>query len=289
MKSTILHLRFPFSIFLSPIYLFALSQSQTHDWTKAIEIFIILHLLIYPASNGYNSYFDRDEGPIGGLENPPPVNKQLFYAAWLLDLIAYVWAWLSLGWIFGVGLIIYSFISKAYSHPRIRLKKYPIAGWLVVGLFQGAFVYLMVVQCLEDISLSVLLQPQYLLPAIWSSFNLWGFYPMTQIYQHDEDARRGDLTLSRLLGIKGTFMFTGAIFGLATVGFWYYFRDSVILSLPIFVVYLLVMAPSLIFFNVWFWKVLKDETQANFRHTMMLNLLGSLCLNIFFVILLIAS
>jgi 1,4-dihydroxy-2-naphthoate octaprenyltransferase len=30
---------------------------------------IRLALLIYPASNAYNSYFDKDEGSIGGFEN----------------------------------------------------------------------------------------------------------------------------------------------------------------------------------------------------------------------------
>ena len=65
---TIKLLRLPFSFFLFPIYLFALSQVPAIDWLKAALIFFIIHFLIYPASNAYNSYMDRDTGPIGGLE-----------------------------------------------------------------------------------------------------------------------------------------------------------------------------------------------------------------------------
>ena len=53
--STLRLLRLPFSFFLMPVYWFALSQVVEKDWTRAILIFVILHLLVYPASNGYNS------------------------------------------------------------------------------------------------------------------------------------------------------------------------------------------------------------------------------------------
>ena len=74
--STIKLLRIPFSFFLSPLYFFALSQVPEINWFKAILIFFILHFLIYPASNGYNSYMDRDSGPIGGIDRPPLPSKQ---------------------------------------------------------------------------------------------------------------------------------------------------------------------------------------------------------------------
>ncbi len=48
-----------------------------------------------------------------------------------------------------------------------------------------------------------------IVPGILCTLVLWANYPMTQIYQHDEDFKRGDITLSYRLGIKGTFVFTG--------------------------------------------------------------------------------
>src|ERR1700741_1402342 len=88
LKNTILLLRFPFSFFLMPVYWFALSQQTNINTSNAIIVFCILHLLVYPASNGYNSYMDRDEGPIGGLKHPPKVTKSLFYTTVIMDIIA---------------------------------------------------------------------------------------------------------------------------------------------------------------------------------------------------------
>jgi hypothetical protein len=272
-----------------PVFWFAVSQAQKPNWGLVVGLFVVLHLLIYPASNAYNSYFDKDEGSIGGLENPPPVSKELFYVAWILDIITFIVAYFLGGWILSVALIIYSSVSKAYSNDKIRLKKYPIISWLTVGVFQGAFTYLTVIQAVDDVSLQDLTQNQYLLPAALSSLNLLGFYPMTQIYQHQEDARRGDMTMSRLLGIRGTFIFTASIFLFVTIGFYFFFQNVQLFHIQAFIVYLLVMSPVLIYFNVWFLKVLKDETQADFYHTMRLNMLGSVCLNLFFILLLISK
>ena len=269
-----------------PVFWFAVSQTQNPNWIIVGGLFVILHLLIYPASNAYNSYFDKDEGSIGGLENPPPVSKELYYVSLILDFIAIIVAYFVSGWILSVALIIYGFISKAYSNDKIRLKKYPILSWLTVGVFQGAFTYLTVIQAVGNINLSDLWQTKYLFPAILSSLNLLGFYPMTQIYQHEEDARRGDLTMSRLLGIKGTFIFTASIFLFVTIGFYFYFQNTQLFYIQAFIVYLLVMSPVLIYFNLWFLKVLKDENQADFHNTMRLNMLGSVCLNVFFLLLL---
>ena len=272
-----------------PVYWFALSQTNQANTGISIGVFVLLHLLIYPASNAYNSYYDKDEGSIGGLENPPPVSKELFYVAWALDILAIIIAYFLSGWILALALFIYSSVSKAYSNDKIRLKKYPILSWITVGIFQGAFTYLTVIQAIDNILISDLMQEKYLFPAVLSSFNLLGFYPMTQIYQHEEDAKRGDLTMSRLLGIRGTFLFTAGIFLLVTVGFFFFFQGKEILHFSAFIVYLLVMSPVLIFFNVWFLKVLKNEQLADYKHTMQLNFLGSICLNVFFVLLFLSK
>ena len=76
-KSTLLHLRIPFSFFLLPVFLFAAAIVDVFDWGNFWMLFFILHFLVYPASNGYNSYFDKDEESIGGLKNPPKVSKEL--------------------------------------------------------------------------------------------------------------------------------------------------------------------------------------------------------------------
>ncbi|MEM8895006.1 MAG: ubiquinone biosynthesis protein UbiA, partial [Bacteroidota bacterium] len=143
-RSTWLHLRIPFSFFLLPVFLFAVSILDQLDWWLAVIVGVILHIFLYPASNGYNSYFDKDEQSIGGLKNPPKVSKELYWISLLFDGIALaVGLWIS--WQFAVMLLVYGLVSKAYSHPSIRLKKMPIIGWITAGFFQGYFTFLMVI------------------------------------------------------------------------------------------------------------------------------------------------
>lgn len=273
-KDILLHLRIPFSFFLMPVYWFAISQAPNLDKSKAFWVFIVLHLLVYPASNAYNSYFDKDEGSIGGLEKPPSVDKKLFWVSWAMDILAVIIGFGVVDWVFALMIFIYGLVSKAYSNDNIRLKKYPILSWLVVGFFQGAFTYFTIIMAFEKNF--EILKPQ-ILPAIISTLMLWAVYPMSQIYQHEEDAKRGDTTMSILLGINGTFVFTAIVFMLAFAGFFYYFTINNFIALSIF------NLPTLAFFCWWFLKTLKDKTQANFKNTMWLNLLASACLNGFYI------
>src|SRR6476620_11552818 len=103
-RSSWLHLRIPFSFFLLPIFLFSLSLSPNFSASRLGWVFFILHFLLYPASNGYNSYFDKDEKSIGGLKNPPPVNHGLYFLAILFDLLAVVLGFLKVNATFAVML-----------------------------------------------------------------------------------------------------------------------------------------------------------------------------------------
>lgn len=279
--SSWLHLRIPFSWFLLPVFLFSVAISPNLNPDRLLWVFIIIHFFLYPASNGYNSYFDKDEKSIGGLKNPPPVNKGLYYLALLFDAIAIVLGFLKISALFAGMLLIYGLISKAYSHPSIRLKKYPIGGWLVTGLFQGCFTFLMCYAGLNDFDLETILKPHVITPALLTTIMLLGNYPMTQVYQHEEDARRGDRTLSLRLGIRGTFYFTALVFGLAVAGFFFYFNHYYKISYAW--QFLMALSPTLLFFSYWFLQVRRNESAANYSHTMWLNLISSTSLNIFFV------
>src|SRR3954470_5361119 len=181
-RSTIQLLRFHFSLFLFPVFLFALSQVPTVDWLDAILAFIILHLLVYPSSNGYNSYMDRDSSPIGGLSNPLQPTKQLFYLTIILDAIALGLSFF-ISRYFALGVLIYILASRAYSYRGIRLKKYAVIGYLVVLVCQGALVFFLSYHACSSVK-----ELNVPIPALLSaSFLIGGSYPLTQIYQHKED------------------------------------------------------------------------------------------------------
>lgn len=278
-KSTWQHLRIPFSFFLLPVFLFASSVAVDWQWSDFLLIASILHLLVYPASNGYNSYFDKDEKSIGGVKNPLKVSKELYYVSLLLDLVGLLLAvWI--GWVFTIMVLIYGMVSKAYSHPSVRLKKYPILGWIVAGFFQGYFTFIMVYQGLHQVDVSDLAQWSIQLPALLSSMLLWGSYPMTQVYQHEEDAKRGDHTISLRLGVLGTFHFTAAFFSLANIGFLYYYHQYYAIGFAL--AFQAFLIPMLIYFMIWYRKVRQSTTYADFDHTMRLNMISSVMLNLFF-------
>jgi 4-hydroxybenzoate polyprenyltransferase len=280
-KSSWLHLRIPFSYFLLPIFLFTLVLSPNLNSSLLLWTFLIIHLFLYPASNGYNSYFDKDEKSIGGLENPPPVNRGLYYLALTFDLIAIILGAILVNPEFTLMLIVYGLVSKAYSHPWIRLKKYAIFSWIITGVFQGFFTVIMIYIGINQFSFSNVAKEPLLWGGVLTSIMLWANYPMTQIYQHEEDSKRGDRTISILLGIKGTFYFVGILFTVVTLGFFFYFKTFFAVEYGYW--FVAVLAPVVLYFIWWFAKVLRNEAAADYRHTMWLNFLSATCLNIFFI------
>ena len=280
LRSILLHLRIPFSFLLMPVYVFALSISPNLLINQLIWSFGIIHLLVYPASNAFNSYFDKDEKSIGMLKNPPPVSKGLYYTATALDAGAIALGCLKINLLFGSMLAIYILVSRAYSHPLIRLKKYPYVSWIIAGFFQGFFTFLMCYIGINKFEMEHLWRTPLLTAAFLSSIILWASYPMTQIYQHDEDGKRGDTTLSMKLGIRGTFYFAMVFFSLAAVGYVLFF--AVFYETRYGYAFLIATAPVVLFFLYWFGRVWKDESKANFGNTMWLNIISAICLNGFF-------
>jgi 1,4-dihydroxy-2-naphthoate polyprenyltransferase len=274
--STVQLLRIKFSFFLMPVFWFALSQVEHIRMLHAVSIFIILHLLVYPASNGYNSYMDRDTDSIGGIKNPLMPTKELFYVTVAMDIIALIAsAFISIY----CAICVVGFIaaSRAYSYRGIRLKKYPIIGFIVTSIFQGAVVYFLVY---FGSSTNKTLSFPYL-PMLASALLIGSFYPLTQIYQHEQDRADGVKTLSILLGYNGTFIFTGLTFFMAMNSLAVYFFLN--LSQHLFFTIALFTFPTLVYFFWWMMKVRKDKTQANFKNTMRMNIIASICTNAAFI------
>jgi len=274
--STIQLLRFHFSFFLMPVYWFALSQVVQVNTSDAILIFIMLHLLIYPASNGYNSFMDRDTGSIGGIKDPKQPTRQLYYASILLDVLALVLS-TCISIYFFAGILLFIAASRSYSYRGIRLKKYPVLGYLTVIFFQGAVVFFLVKHG-SSVSKTFSVPASAMIAA---SLLVGGFYPLTQIYQHAEDKQDGVTTLSYLLGYRGTFIFTAIVYMAAMLTLAFYFGNN--LELDRFFILQIFMLPVLVYFFWWFYQVWHDVKHANYKNTMRMNLLASLCNNAGFI------
>jgi 1,4-dihydroxy-2-naphthoate polyprenyltransferase len=280
LKSTVQLLRFHFSFFLMPLYWFALSQVTIIHIPHSLLIFFILHVLVYPSSNGYNSYMDRDTESIGGIEKPLEPTKQLFYVTLLMDVGALMLS-LFISIYFFIGIVLFIAASRAYSYRGIRIKKYPFPGYLTVILFQGALIYFIVKHGASQ---------DQVLSKSWSAMTgssllIGAFYPLTQIYQHLQDEADGVQSISAWLGYRGTFIFSAFVFILAMASLAWYFANN--LELDRFLIIQICMLPALVYFFWWMRKVFANEKAANYKNTMTMNLIGSICTNAAFMSILI--
>jgi 1,4-dihydroxy-2-naphthoate octaprenyltransferase len=194
LKSLILHLRLHWQLFLLPLFLWGFLLSGGEVGLRFWAILIIFHVLFYGGATALNSYYDQDEGPIGGLWNPPKVTRDLLVFSIAVQVVGLVLVFFISRPLFGLALVMGS-VGTAYSHPAIRLKAYPWTSLLAVSLFQGmggtAAGWL---SGRED--WTTLFSLEAGLGMLAAALVITGFYPLTQLYQREDDRRRGDITFA---------------------------------------------------------------------------------------------
>ena len=157
-----------------------------------------------------NSAFDRDEGDIGYLDAPPPIPRHLGLVSLVLMMVGQLLA-LSLGSGYAIAYAICFAMSIAYSVPPVRLKAVAGADWLINIVGVG------VLTPFAGWSASgFALRPEARWIMIGFGFLFGSLYPLTQIYQFDEDSSRGDRTLARILGVRVSLAISA---GAAALGF----------------------------------------------------------------------
>jgi 1,4-dihydroxy-2-naphthoate polyprenyltransferase len=283
-RSTILHLRFPFSFYLLPVFLFAVSQEHFINWINVIIAFVILHLLIFPSCNGYNSFQDKDESSIGGLKYPPKVTINLYYTTLLMDVTGILCA-LLVSIYFSISVLIMVLASRAYSYRKLRLKKYALTGFLTVFIFQGAFVYLSSSIAISKFSLVQLFSFSNIICMSIASLFIGSIYPLTQIYQHKADLKDGVESISYKLGFAGTFIFSALLFTTAALLMFYYFNLKH--QMAALTLFLLITLPVILWFILWFLKTIKNNFNANYENTMIMTIVTSGCMNLYFLVLIL--
>jgi 4-hydroxybenzoate polyprenyltransferase len=142
-----------------------------------------------------NSAYDRDEGDIAYLRRPPPPPTHL--AGFGLGLMVLgLLASLTLPGEYRAAYAVCLVLSVLYSVPPFRLKAVPGADWIInmwgFGTLTPYAGWAATGTPLDSTRALVLLAFCPLFAAL---------YPLTQIYQLEEDTRRGDRTLARTLGV----------------------------------------------------------------------------------------
>lgn len=203
------HLRLPFNALLTPVYLFGLISASAAVGTgmdvgalllRAAAAWLSLHVFLYGGATAFNSFYDRDEGPVGGMLEPPPVDRGLLpfsLAAQGLGLPIAVAVSLR----FAVAWCLLSAVFVAYSHPAVRLKARPGPALAAIGLGQGSLGFAL--GWLVVAPAGSLASATAALGMVATAFLITGLYLVTQSYQTGEDRLRGDRTLPVLIGSRG--------------------------------------------------------------------------------------
>lgn len=143
-----------------------------------------------------NSAFDRDEGDVAYLRSPPPPPAHLFaFGLGLMGAGLVVACLLPRNYLLAYSLCVA--LSILYSVPPVRLKAVAGADWLInmwgFGTLTPLAGWTATGMPLTRPGMLVLLAFCPLFAA---------FYPLTQIYQIEEDRARGDRTLAIRLGVR---------------------------------------------------------------------------------------
>jgi 1,4-dihydroxy-2-naphthoate octaprenyltransferase len=210
----VVHLRLPFQLLLAPLFLWGWVMAGGRDGGVFWLTFVAFHVFLYGGATAFNSAYDRDEGPVGGLEHPPPVSRALLPFSLVVQAIG--WALvatvnLPLFALYGAFVL----LSLAYSHPLVRLKGKPLGSLVTVAFGQGTLAFLAGWAAARG-DLTAALSGWSLLAAVAATLTVAGLYPLTQIFQVEEDTARGDRTLAVAWGPRRCFLL--ALVGQTTGG-----------------------------------------------------------------------
>jgi len=145
-----------------------------------------------------NSAFDRDEGDIAYLRRPPPPPRGLAVASLGL-MLAGQGAAVLLPPAYQMAYATCVVLSVLYSVPPMRLKAVAGADWIINMVGFGTLT-----PYAGWAATGVPLDPARGLALIAFCPLFAALYPLTQIYQLEEDTRRGDRTLATVLGVSGS-------------------------------------------------------------------------------------
>lgn len=274
------HLRLSFNLLLTPIFLWGvlLAGGNLGNWDFWLA-YLSLHIFLYGGTTAFNSYYDKDEGPIGGMLEPPPVDKGLLWFSLLVQALGLPLA-LGVNGRFSLAWLLLFLIAGAYSHPLTRWKANPYGALLAVALGQGALGFV-TGWLVARPNWSSLFEPDALLGMFTTALIVTGLYIVTQSYQTLEDAKRGDRTISVILGpSKALYLATvllalgGSILLLKLLSF------SLIWTLVLSLVFL-AMGLSLV---LWARTFDENSVKANFLRAMRTTSLSSSALSFFLLV-----
>lgn len=198
----ILHLRLHYQFFiLSGGYLLGGLLADHMEFSQFWFQFLNVHVLLYGGATAFNSWWDKDEGPIGGLQHPPEMKPWMHKISLLFMIAGLVWAF-TISWayftVYGISLILF----WLYSTPLARWKGHPLLSLVAIGISTGLNSVFLGFWAAGGIFSALIF-----LSGTGASLILLSLYPVSQIYQADEDSKRGDTTFFIRYRQRGVLVF----------------------------------------------------------------------------------
>lgn len=213
-SSLLAHLRLHYQLLLAPVFLWGYYLSGVRVHAEFWIAFSAFHIFLYGGATAFNSYYDHDQGPVGGMRNPPPVSEALLpFSLVVLGIGALLAATVNRTFL-AIYLALMA-MGIAYSHPGLRLKARPFVGLATVGLGQGVLASLGGWASARPDLRTV--DPVGWLGILAASLITVGFYPITQAYQVEDDRARGDVTFAVWAGPSRALAFSIGIQALGAV------------------------------------------------------------------------
>ncbi|MEX0928013.1 MAG: UbiA family prenyltransferase [Balneolales bacterium] len=213
----VIHLRWHYQVFiLSGCYLLGgLFHTGPAGWPMFLLQFLNVHLLLFGGATAFNSFWDKDKGRIGGLKKPPPMASWMHPASLALQCAGLMLA-LPAGYEYTMVYVLSMMMFWLYSTPLAKWKGRPWLSMVAIGLSTGWCSFLLGFMAIGGSSFF-----PYLLPATGCSLILLSMYPVSQVFQMEEDRERGYRTFALCYGLNGIRIFFPATYipGLLITGF----------------------------------------------------------------------
>ena len=189
--------------------------SSAAGWTTLSVALVAWVVCLNGGTLAINSAFDRDTGDVGYLDAPPPVPRHLAaFSVALMGAGVGISLWLPRAFLW--AYLVCVAMSVAYSVPPLRLKAVAGADWVINMVGFGTLTpyagWAATGRTLDAATLWVLIGFLPLFAAL---------YPLTQLYQLEEDRARGDRTLAIAIGVRASLAVAIASALVAFVAFGY--------------------------------------------------------------------
>ncbi len=276
-KRILLHIRFPIQAYTLLGFSFALLILEINLNLKVLLAFISWFLLCSGIAV-FNSYYDKDKGPVAGLKNPPKVHFSMFIGSMLMKIIG-LFISVFVNNIFTTLYLVAFILSILYSHKFFRFKSNGYIA-IIFNFIAGSFTFLAVASLSDK-----MLSSTTIIASVASGLFLASVYIMMQIHQVNEDKSRGDISFTVRYG-KSKAITLSIILLLIAVIFSLYLLFSI---LPIFMSLTIVTYFLIGLFFLIKWKSINTNSLTNYnimsKVTNYFGYLGNLIFLIFYFLL----